>query len=62
MLIISMADVVVQTYGSFGDMGAILGRDKKEVLFPRGHKDHYEKYFGNKLLPGYTPIRWNRLP
>ena len=61
MLIISKADVVILTYGTFGDFGAILGKDKKEVLYPKGHEAHDESGINWGRLPGFTPLDWKRL-
>ena len=40
MALIAMADVALLTYGSFGDFGGLLYKDKREVLFPLGHPMH----------------------
>ena len=40
--LLSMADVTIVTYGSFGDFGGLLYKDKHEVLFPKGHPAHDE--------------------
>ena len=40
--LLSMADVTIVTYGSFGDFGGLLYKDKFEVLFPKGHPAHDE--------------------
>ena len=50
LALLSMADVSLLTYGSFGDFGAILYKDKKEVVFPKSHPAHWNKH----------PEKWNK--
>ena len=51
LALLSMADVSLLTYGSYGDFGAILLKDKTDVVFPKGHPAHWMK----------NPEEWNRI-
>ncbi|XP_075256803.1 uncharacterized protein LOC142349251 isoform X2 [Convolutriloba macropyga] len=57
LAIISLADVVIMTYGTFGAFGAVLTRDKDEVILPSYHKGLEEPGL-NKQLPRFTKINW----
>ena len=52
-----MADVAIVTYGSFGDFGGLLYKDKQEVLFPLGHPAHNETGV-NDGVPTFQGIEW----
>ncbi|XP_075257598.1 uncharacterized protein LOC142349741 [Convolutriloba macropyga] len=57
LAIISLADVVIMTYGTFGAFGAVLTRDKDEVILPSYHKGLEEPGL-NEQLPKFTKINW----
>ena len=57
LALISMADVAILTYGSFGDFGGLLYKDKREVLFPLGHPSHNETGV-NFGVPTFKGITW----
>ena len=52
------SDVVILTYGTFGDSAAILGTDKKEIIFPYGHILHNQTGLNMLTIPRLTPIYW----
>ncbi|XP_075256267.1 uncharacterized protein LOC142348702 [Convolutriloba macropyga] len=57
MALMAMSDVLILSYGSYGDFGALFGKDKKQVLYPKGHKTHDETGV-NMGLPRFVPIPW----
>ena len=57
LALIAMADVAIVTYGSFGDFGGLLYKDKQEVLFPLGHPAHNETGV-NDGVPTFQGIEW----
>ena len=59
MALIAMSDVVILSYGTYGDFGALLGKDKKQVLYPKSHKAHDETGV-NQGLPRFMPIPWKK--
>ena len=61
LALISMADVAILTYGSFGDFGGLLYKDKREVLFPLGHPSHNETGV-NFGVPTFKGIPWKIKP
>ncbi|XP_063721859.1 uncharacterized protein LOC134848377 isoform X2 [Symsagittifera roscoffensis] len=58
LALLAMSEVLILSYGSYGDFGALLGRDKKHVLYPGKHKAHDETGV-NLGLPHFLPIPWN---
>ncbi|XP_063717273.1 uncharacterized protein LOC134844498 [Symsagittifera roscoffensis] len=60
LALISQADVVVLSYGTYGDFGALLTRDKQEILYPKDHLGNMETgLLGG--LPRFTAIPWKPL-
>ncbi|XP_075255067.1 uncharacterized protein LOC142347616 isoform X2 [Convolutriloba macropyga] len=59
-VILSLADVVILTYGSFGDFGALFGTNKLPVYYPINHPSHNETGV-NKGLPGFKGLPWTIL-
>ena len=57
MALLAMADVALLTYGSFGDFGGLLYKDKREVLFPLGHPMH-NRTGVNFGVPPFKGITW----
>ena len=53
-----MSDVLIMSYGSYGDFGALLGDDKLQVLYPKSHKTHDETGV-NLGIPRFVPIPWD---
>ena len=62
MALLAMADVALLTYGSFGDFGGLLYKDKREVLFPLGHPMHggpeNHRTGVNFGMPPFKGITW----
>ena len=56
----SMVDVSVLTYGTFGDFGALMTRNKV-VYFPKNHPAHDETGVNMGVLPGFIGIEWKNL-
>ncbi|XP_075246840.1 uncharacterized protein LOC142340207 isoform X2 [Convolutriloba macropyga] len=61
MALMAMSDVLVMSYGSYGDFGGLLGKDKKRVLYPQGHKTHFETRVNTGIIPRFLPIPWTYL-
>ena len=61
MALMAMSDVLVMSYGSYGDFGGLLGKDKKRVLYPLGHKTHFETRVNTGIIPRFLPIPWTYL-
>ena len=59
-VILSLADVVILTYGSFGDFGALFGTNRLPVYYPIKHPSHDETGV-NKGLPGFKGLPWTIL-
>ena len=57
LALIAMADVAIVTYGSYGDFGGLLYKDKQEVLFPLGHPAPNETGV-NDGVPTFQGIHW----
>ncbi|XP_075246836.1 uncharacterized protein LOC142340205 isoform X2 [Convolutriloba macropyga] len=57
LALMAMSDVLVMSYGSYGDFGALFGKDKQMVLYPKNHKTHDETGI-NLGVPRFVPIPW----
>ncbi|XP_075262971.1 uncharacterized protein LOC142354538 [Convolutriloba macropyga] len=55
--VMSMVDVLIMTYGSFGLFAALLTKDKHEVLYPKDHVSHGENGV-NRGFTRFTAIPW----
>ena len=55
-----MSDVLIISYGSFGNFGAFLGKQKLQVFYPKKHKANEDNGI-NLGLPRFTPISWQLL-
>ena len=60
LALMSMVDVSIMTYGSFGDFGVLLTRDKV-AYFPKNHPAHKETGV-NLGIPGFIGLEWTNLP
>ena len=58
LALMAMCDVLIMSYGSYGDFGALLGRSKKQVLYPKLHKTHDESGVNLGGMPRFVPIPW----
>ena len=58
--ILSMAEVAILTYGSYGDFGTHFGKDKQAIYYPFNHSSH-DATGVNKGLPRFKGIPWNVL-
>ena len=59
MALASMADVAILTYGTFGDYGALLNKDK-DTYFPKNHPTHNETGV-NFGIPRFYAIPWIKI-
>ena len=62
MLLLSMGDVVILTYGTFGAFGGLLIKDK-DVFYPKDHPAYKAalKQLINDRVPRYTPLEYKTL-
>ena len=55
----SMADASILTYGTFGDFGALMNKDKV-AYFPKNHPAHNSTGV-NAGIPGFVGIEWKKI-
>ena len=60
LLLLSMGDVSIVTYGSYGTMGGILTKNK-DVFYPKGHFAHNETQLNSGRVPHFYPLPWSKI-
>ena len=61
MALMSLADVFIMTYGTFGGFAGILSKDK-EVYYPKNHPALNEIGINSGRVLNFVGVEWKKLP
>ena len=59
LALLSMSDILIMSYGSYGYFGALFGHEKQQILYPNKHKTHDLTEVNQGNMPRFVPITWS---